>query len=857
MRHGQLEQVGVLSSWHHSEEKNETKLELKQPFTSTLRQLFLHTVSQSSPSEQRSSYQTHLSWHSTVPGNISVSLNKQWQTNSSRGQACALFTAPQMVVSSIKGCMSVVQEGSLFSQIAELRWDNRSVKQGMKYQKGPRGMHSLQVNVGLDRVSSAPCPSQTLLAKVQTNLRDRLEHTMVLGFCPPQPALSWSGSHRLNSGQELFYTLSHLSVTGIPHHCSFTLTLTNSSTAQRTNMSLFSESRIGNYSVEVRGSALSWPRGSALDLHATLDHRETVWFNGTVDEQCLQTMTGYRKGPRLHEDLAVAACVGTNHSLMLEVQKKDGRGKSETLGSVALGTANQRLTLRARGCLKSFTAAEELVHFWSSQTCNKLLERIKTFQHLLIEFRRLSRDNQMLQEVSVVPLHALQQAEVLLEKGERDLLVLWQGSLLRHILTDRLPRFLSLLQHASLLGQQELRRPLATLAGVYQDVKGQKLEAVWREAVLQSTDMLVEVLSALLENPQLRPLSQAGVTTLKVALDMVGQQTYHWIETRLASALSGVRKQLASVYKFSPSECSVFVSVPLPKLTQSRMVGAGLMELFLEEWLFRPLQTLYSISPTAELYRLKRRLMDSPFSHQAWLVADQFVVTFDGRLFELPGSCPLVLAKDLSPEASFLLLFNTDSQSLLQIQMYNNTISIQRSGQVKVDCNNMITQTFQSDSGLIVRREANVVKVSNQNGGSVSCDLSLEVCSFTLDGWLHGSSTGLFGTNDNDPGNDFPLRDGSQAKNLEQFFSSWQMKTRCVKNPPTAQHFSKSASCDSLFSSADSPLSSCFRVVEPIQFMSVCRLSSSEAPCRLASAFVHLCQQNYIPLELPVQCIKL
>lgn len=171
-------------------------------------------------------------------------------------------------------------------------------------------MHSLQVNVGLDRVSPAPCPSHTLLTKIQTNLRDRLEHTVLLGLCPPQPVsqrnrmlvsaflpvqrslrryarvtvclcasecpsmqksifsprlsssvalphflqlsftlhpvcfsqtLSWSGSHRVNSGEELLYTQSRLSVTGRPHQCSLTVALTNSSTAQSSNVSLFAE----------------------------------------------------------------------------------------------------------------------------------------------------------------------------------------------------------------------------------------------------------------------------------------------------------------------------------------------------------------------------------------------------------------------------------------------------------------------------------------------------------------------------------------------------------------------------------------------------------------------------------------
>ncbi|TKS80112.1 putative uncharacterized protein LOC400499 [Collichthys lucidus] len=766
-RHGRLEQVRALSSWSRSEEMNETKLELKHPFSSTLSQMSLHTLSQTSQSEQRSSQQTHLSWDSSVPVNISLNLNKQWQNNSSRGQACALFSTQQ---------------------------------------RG-QGLHSLQLNVGLDKVSPAPCPSHSLLTKIQTNLRDRLEHTVLLSFCPPQPTLSWSGSHRVNSGEELFYTQSRLSVTGRPHQCSLTFALTNSSTPQGSNMSLFSE------------------------VEARLDHKEKIWLNGTVEGRCLQTTAGYIKGPGLSEDITVVGCVGKNRSLMLDVQKRDGSSKPETLAGVSVGSTSHRLTLRASGCLESLTTTE-------------------------------SRDSELLQELSAVPLHVSQQAEALLGHGDGGLLALWLSGPLRRIVTDSIPRFLSLLQHASLLGQQELRRPLATLAGVYQDVKGQRPEALWRETVsLWLTGGLVEVIPSLLGNPQLRPLAQAGVATLSIALDAAGQHTYQWVETRLAMALSGVRKRLASVYKFSPSECSVIVSVPLPPLPSSKVVKAGLVEILLEEWVLRPLQTLASFRPIAELYRLKRKIMDSPFRHEALLVADQFVVTFDGHLYELPSSCPLLLAQDIRSDPSFTLLLTSDSHNFLLVEMNNSTVNIQHNGQVKANCNNAATHTFYSNNGVSVKSGSNIVQVSSQNGASVSCNLLLEVCSFTLDGWLHGTSTGLLGTNDYEAGNDSPVPDGSQAENQDSFFHSWQMKPECIKPPGVTQHFPKAAmspvSCDFLFSSPDSPLSSCFRVVDPAQFLSVCELTSSRGPCRLASAFAHLCQQNYIPLEVPAQCCKL
>lgn len=61
------------------------------------------------------------------------------------------------------------------------------------------------------------------------------------------------------------------------------------------------------------------------------------------------------------------------------------------------------------------------------------------------------------------------------------------------------------------------------------------------------------------------------------------------------------------------SECSAVLSLPLPALPWSEGAPAGLMEVLLEEWLLRPLQSLATIRPVAEFYRLKRKMMDSPF----------------------------------------------------------------------------------------------------------------------------------------------------------------------------------------------------------------------------------------------------
>lgn len=50
--------------------------------------------------------------------------------------------------------------------------------------------------------------------------------------------------------------------------------------------------------------------------------------------------------------------MGTNGSLTLDVQEKVGGSSPKTVGGLSLGSANQRLTLRAAACLERLAAIE-------------------------------------------------------------------------------------------------------------------------------------------------------------------------------------------------------------------------------------------------------------------------------------------------------------------------------------------------------------------------------------------------------------------------------------------------------------------------------------------------------------------
>lgn len=99
----------------------------------------------------------------------------------------------------------------------------------------------------------------------------------------------------------------------------------------------------------------------------------------------------------------------TNGSLTLDVLEKVGGSSPATVGVLSLGSANQRLTLRAKACSERLAAVEvsflsflmssaklenpalfsqARIQEFSSQTGKKLLQRIETLQALILGFRR-------------------------------------------------------------------------------------------------------------------------------------------------------------------------------------------------------------------------------------------------------------------------------------------------------------------------------------------------------------------------------------------------------------------------------------------------------------------------------------
>ncbi|NXG75105.1 APLP protein, partial [Baryphthengus martii] len=113
-------------------------------------------------------------------------------------------------------------------------------------------------------------------------------------------------------------------------------------------------------------------------------------------------------------------------------------------------------------------------------------------------------------------------------------------------------------------------------------------------------------------------------------------------------------------------------------------------------------------------------------------------------------------------------------------------------------------------------------------------------------------------TNDNEAGNEWILPNGSFTANVEEFTQSWQVNKCSLVQQKTkpCPRTAKQKVCEVFFEDSHSVLRNCFKVVDPEPFYSMCTYDTCQsqelkAACSLAAAFVHLCNQNFVPVEIP------
>eukprot|EP00062_Callorhinchus_milii_P022147 gi/632979622/ref/XP_007906572.1/ PREDICTED: uncharacterized protein LOC103188398 [Callorhinchus milii] len=862
------DQVVLLASLLWEKNRLESKANLRHPFKLTLRELELTSLSERS--QEKYSQQAHVAWNGGQPMDLNFTLEHKLENNVTTWDTCMdLATGqvqPTVVIRSLQACGSARNSPNSFAESLQLHWDDKKVDQSFDYQRNrPEKPDDLKVAVTLANVLVSSCGKQGFLGRIQTDYHSQLYHYLKLSYCK---SIKVAGKHQRNKGKVIVSSETRLGLSSDETQDLVAgVTLRDYGKAEVKNYSLIVEWKASKSSrLNLLGTYTASAVSKRIKLEGLIDQKEKVKLAAIHEKGCLQYYTGVSNGESGEEGVELVACSDGQSNAKAELYHSSNSTLRENLGHISAAMVNQSgqsvLRITAQGCGEVITRAETKLSETVLHLKARMLEKVKDFDLHVWKFRKSVEEVEFLYEACGWALKVSRRTAEAIRNGGRTLQQLWRLSRARGLLLDLLPWYLAKLQDMLQQLQGELQKPVATLKGAYYDVTLKELDEEWRRKTEQYLEKVQSFVPNVVQETWLMHSVQSLLRTTKQTFDLVAQQLLKWMETKISRAISKIRKPLADLYKHSQGNCSVAVNVPWWHTGQEMFDLANITNYIVETKLIKTLRSLYDINPAAEYYRLKHRMMDSSFEHQALLIGDKHCMTFDGKVYDFASDCSFLLAKDFLRN-TFTVTLNHESsgRNSLRVEMNRTVIDIYPGLKVEENCEPSDLPLLKN--GVTVKRELNRVEVSNQNGVTVSCDTHHAVCSLTLAGWYHGVSAGLFGTNDNEVGNEFKLPDHSLTANLQEFAQKWQTDAQCrLVSREIKSCFDNAFQyiCKSLFKDTYSPLRNCFRVVDPVPFYDMCLNDMCESSdlrpaCNLAAAFVHLCNRNFVPLNIPSQCV--
>uniref|UniRef100_A0A8D0NM76 Vitellogenin domain-containing protein n=1 Tax=Sus scrofa TaxID=9823 RepID=A0A8D0NM76_PIG len=818
----------------------------------------------------RQSRQVQLTWDRGQPVTMQLTWADRSSAHSTTREGCLVASLGQLQetwgLGALRACGALIQTPARFHQWLHLSWDRCQMQQNLTYERHqPSGPDKILAEATLEH-AMASCTTQRFRGAVETDYTRWLRHSLHLGLCHLPQALSVSGEHSLGGGELLLHSRFQLGLAPDPEHgLQLSLTLRN-----------HSRPRMPDFSGELELYGPNVQQLSLLGRVSTSASQSLVHLEGNVDDgdekvrlsvsrapNCLQASVAHVEGSQ-EESMVLRACA---HRTMTEVAAllQDSGQPVQPLGRLTLQAANQSLRLAAHGCQGTLLGhVESRVVALGAQVQARLEQKIHGLDAYVRRFQRLVQPAGAL-DSATGPLRQLCQAGLgaMRESGQA-LAALWSQSQAREALTQHLLPHLERLQAGLEQLRDELERPLATLKDAYLEVTLRPLDDVWREQAEEAARQLQAWVSGTPGTWGSRPIGTVLEATWG-ALELATPQLLSWAEAALSRALKRLCKPLLDLYHFSTRDRSVVVTLPLLPAGDEPLDVARVISHLVEETLLRPLRELYRTSVLAEYHQLRHRLLGSPTGYHAVVAGARHLVTFDGRVWGLGARCgSLLLAKDFARN-TFSLTLNQAGSGLTSLTVELNhtalvlypglkTYRLYGSSPPGVRCLDLDLPPAET------RRDVSRIELDNEDGVSVTCDVQAGLCSLTLSIWQHGLSAGLLGTNDNEAGNELMLPDGTVAGSLEEFSLAWQVSGDCEaveKTRPACP--GQSPACRALFQDPRSSLRSCFGVVDPAPFLSLCiqdPCGTQEHPpaCNLAAAYIHLCARGSVPLDPPPQC---
>ncbi|KAI4531608.1 hypothetical protein MG293_018122 [Ovis ammon polii] len=736
----------------------------------------------------------------------------------------------------LRACGALTQTPAVLSEWLDLSWDGRRVQQNLTYERRqPSLPDRIHAEAVLEHVLGAPCSTQSFQGDVETDHANWLRHSLQLGLCHLPRALLVSGEHTLGSGELLLHSRCQLGLAPDPDHSlHLSLMLRN-----------HSRPRTHDYSgeLELRGPRAQWL--GLLGRISTSASRSLLHLEGSVDDgdekvrlsvsrapNCLQASVAHQEGSQ-EESVLLRACT---HRRAAEVEALfwDRGQPVRPLVRLTLEAANQSLRLAARGCQGTLLGHVEV------QPVGAL-------------------------DGMAGPLLRLCQAGLgAVRDGGRAVAALWGLSPAGRAFTLHMPLSLERLRAGLEQLRKELERPLATLKDAYLEVTVQPLDGVWREWAEEALQQLQAWVSGTPGTWGSGPLG-AALEATGGALELAAHRMLSWADAALSRALRRLCRPLLHLYSFSARDRSVVVTLPMLPAGDEPLDVAHVTSHLVEELLLRPLRALYGTSVLAEYHRLKHGLLGAPSGYHAVVAGARYVVTFDGRVWGIGDHCgSLLLAQDFAHD-TFSLMLNQAGSGLtsLTVGLNHTILALYPSLKTYRLYSNSLPGESCLDRDLPpakTRRDDPRIELTSEDGISITCDVPAGLCSLTLSIWQHGLSAGLLGTNDNEASNELMLPDGTVASSLEEFTLAWQVAGDCravEKTQPAC--LEQSPTCQAFFHDPHSSLASCFGVVDPTPFLSLCARDTCgtqerQPACTLAAAYVHLCARGFVPMDPPPQC---
>ncbi|XP_063027524.1 uncharacterized protein LOC134426445 [Melospiza melodia melodia] len=906
------DKISVSSSLKIGRHRTSYRATAAHPFNYTLKELEVHSLSERRG--RKYNQQLQVSGNAGQPAHLQLGLEDKSKMDITAWGGCVTLSAGQLQrilsMEHLHACGSLEQRPTLFSEYLDLNWDDKKFKHNFTYERNQLLYpDTFQLEAVLENIFLTPCAKQKILGKIETNYTSCLDYYSSFEFCDLPNVIVLSGKHQLNKDDIILHSEGrfHLADHGRDEGL-IGISIKNQSTADVKNYSLEIELRaFEDIWLGLTGTAASSSVQSQILVEGIIDQKEKVKVAASKGKECFQYYMGYLQGD-LEEGVEVSACSDGKHMAAINTYLSINGKRQENVGQVTLAAANGSLSFLAHGCGDPVLKAEvsgchcgcllalklvqtlndldpaqailskefKVLTIFSQNKLNEigsllkatLTEKIKKFDGYLWRFRRSVQHVGFLSEAAGWPPMALQRAAGFLHSGATAVTQVWKQSGIGHVLRSRIPLYLEKIQDVVQQMQNELQKPLATLKDAYYDVTLKPLDEVWKEKTEEHMKKILAFLPKIVKDAWLMKPIQMALKVVKAGLDMATQQVLRWAEATFSRAVSKIRKPLLHLYSFSPRNCSVAGKLPiLPKADLSLQL-ANVTTYLIGEKLMRPLQDLYNLNILAEYYRIKRRMMESPFEYHAMIVGSKHLVTFDGKMYDLASKCSVLLAKDFVHSA-FTIILNEETRNSRSLYVEMNQTVITIYPQLKIskmynfslmEENCQVLDQSPENSTMNSRQGINKIEVSDQKGVSVSCDFQYDLCTVTLAGWHHGVSAGLFGTNDNEAANEWMVPNGSFTDNVKEFTQSWQVNKCSLvqKKEKPCPITAKQNICKVFFEEPHSLLRNCFKVVEPEPFYTMCTQDTCDSPalgaaCSLAAAFVHLCNRNFVPVEIPPQ----